>query len=61
MIALVGDQMRLVDFKEAPTTLLKFSLNFQGDLEPNRITNEISKVFKIEQSASKSGIVYDKS
>ena len=60
MIALVGEKMQPVNFKEALESLSKFSLNFQGDIDPDRITRELSKVFTLEKIGNKEHIVLDK-
>ena len=48
-----------VSFEKALESLSKYSMNFKDDLKPDKITNEISNFFKIEQTNGKSHIIFD--
>jgi len=55
-----GEEMRNVDFREALASLSTFATDFKGDLNADRIYNEISKVFTVEKSGDMKHIVVRK-
>jgi hypothetical protein len=48
-----------VNFNDALQQLSKYSINFEGDLNPNQITKDLSEIFKIEKVGKKSHIKFD--
>ena len=49
-----------VSFEKALESLSKYSMDFSEDLKPDQIKNELSNIFKIEQTSNKSHIIFDK-
>jgi hypothetical protein len=60
LISLTGQTtFNPVSFDDALKSLSKYSLDFSGDLNSNKITKELSEIFKIEQTGDKSHIIFD--
>ena len=60
LITLTGQTaFKPVSFDDALTSLSKYSLDFSGDLNANKITKDLSEIFKIEKVGNKSRIIFD--
>jgi len=60
LILLTGENsFRHVSFEDALSSLSKYSLDISGDIKPDQIKNEISKLFKVDKTGNKSHIVFD--
>jgi microcystin-dependent protein len=60
LITLTGQTtFKPVSFEDALASLSKYSLDISGDLNANKITKELSEIFKIEKLGNKSHIIFD--
>ena len=60
IIALTGQTtFKPVSFQDALLSLSKYSVDISGDLKPTQIKNEMSKLFTVAKTGSKSHIVFD--
>jgi hypothetical protein len=60
LIELVADSsFKNVDFESSLVLLSKYSLDLKHDFKPDVIKNEMSKIFKLDKSSSKTHIIVD--